>query len=215
MREVEWETLKWIDWHNNRRPLGPIGYIPPAEAEEAFYANLNSLDMVAWSSNKPPFGKAGTVHFMPAGASHMKPLQQPGGPYIFPRTSFSKSARMPSSASTRFSRGFSSSIAFIGLIRDASVARQGYASLKGQWHHPMFTAQLGHRHTAFSLAQDRKDLSHRVSGRCRKYHALLCCLFRLCHILQTGNDCFRFNEARQRSLQRGRSPQCLHPSMNQ
>jgi hypothetical protein len=27
--------------------LGPIGYIPPAEAEEAFYANLNTLDMVA------------------------------------------------------------------------------------------------------------------------------------------------------------------------
>ncbi len=47
MREVEWETLKWVDWHNNRRLLGPIGYIPPAEAEEAFYANLNTLDMVA------------------------------------------------------------------------------------------------------------------------------------------------------------------------
>ena len=47
MRDVEWETLKWVDWYNNRRLLGPIGYIPPAEAEEAFYANLNSLDMVA------------------------------------------------------------------------------------------------------------------------------------------------------------------------
>ena len=47
MREVEWETLKWVDWYNNRRLLGPIGYIPPAEAEEAFYANLNKLDMVA------------------------------------------------------------------------------------------------------------------------------------------------------------------------
>jgi transposase InsO family protein len=47
MREVEWETLKWVDWYNNRRLLGPIGYVPPAEAEEAFYANLNTLDMVA------------------------------------------------------------------------------------------------------------------------------------------------------------------------
>ena len=47
MREVEWETLKWVDWYNNRRLLGPIGYVPPAEAEEAFYANLNSFDMVA------------------------------------------------------------------------------------------------------------------------------------------------------------------------
>ena len=47
MREVEWETVKWVDWYNNRRLLGPIGYITPAEAEEAFYANLNTLDMVA------------------------------------------------------------------------------------------------------------------------------------------------------------------------
>jgi len=28
MREVEWETLKWVDWYNNRRLFGPIGYIP-------------------------------------------------------------------------------------------------------------------------------------------------------------------------------------------
>ena len=47
MREVEWETLKWVDWYNNRRLLSPIGYITPAEAEEAFCANLNTLDMVA------------------------------------------------------------------------------------------------------------------------------------------------------------------------
>jgi putative transposase len=47
MRDVEWEALKWVDWYNNRRLLGPIGYVPPAEAEEAFYANLNTLDMVA------------------------------------------------------------------------------------------------------------------------------------------------------------------------
>ena len=47
MREVEWETLKWVDWYNNRRLLGPIGYIAPAEAEEAFYANLNTIGMVA------------------------------------------------------------------------------------------------------------------------------------------------------------------------
>jgi transposase InsO family protein len=40
MREVEWEALKWVDWYNNRRLLGPIGYIPPAEAEEAFYPAL-------------------------------------------------------------------------------------------------------------------------------------------------------------------------------
>ena len=44
---VEWETLKWVDWFNNRRLLAPIGYLPPAEAEEVFYANLNTINMVA------------------------------------------------------------------------------------------------------------------------------------------------------------------------
>jgi len=44
---VEWETLKWVDWFNNRRLLEPIGYITPVEAEEAFYANMNAVDKVA------------------------------------------------------------------------------------------------------------------------------------------------------------------------
>ena len=47
MRDVEWQTLKWIDWYNNRRLLAPIGYIPPAEAEQAYYANRNALDQAA------------------------------------------------------------------------------------------------------------------------------------------------------------------------
>jgi putative transposase len=47
MDEVELETLKRVDWFNNRRLLEPIGNIPPAEAEEAFYANLITPDMVA------------------------------------------------------------------------------------------------------------------------------------------------------------------------
>jgi len=45
--DVEWETLKWVDWFNNRRLLEPIGYITPTEAEEAYYANMNALDKVA------------------------------------------------------------------------------------------------------------------------------------------------------------------------
>jgi len=47
MEEVELETLKWVDWFNHRRLLEPIGNIPPAESDEAFYAKLNTLDMVA------------------------------------------------------------------------------------------------------------------------------------------------------------------------
>jgi transposase InsO family protein len=37
---VELATLSWVDWFNNRRLLEPIGNIPPAEAEERYYAML-------------------------------------------------------------------------------------------------------------------------------------------------------------------------------
>jgi hypothetical protein len=37
---VEFATLEWVDWFNNRRLLGPIGNIPPAEPEAAYYAQL-------------------------------------------------------------------------------------------------------------------------------------------------------------------------------
>jgi len=49
-RNVEagaFETLKWVDWFNNRRLLEPIGNIPPAEAEANFYADLERSDMAA------------------------------------------------------------------------------------------------------------------------------------------------------------------------
>jgi putative transposase len=37
---VEFATLEWVDWFNNRRLLAPIGNRPPAEAEAAYYAQL-------------------------------------------------------------------------------------------------------------------------------------------------------------------------------
>jgi transposase InsO family protein len=40
-------TLKWVNWFNNRRLFGPIGHIPPAEAEANYYAAKENLDMVA------------------------------------------------------------------------------------------------------------------------------------------------------------------------
>jgi transposase InsO family protein len=39
---LELATLKWVSWFNHHRPLGPIGYIPPAEAEENYYWQLAS-----------------------------------------------------------------------------------------------------------------------------------------------------------------------------
>ena len=38
--EVEWATLNWVDWFNNRRLLEPIGNIPPAEAEANYYLQV-------------------------------------------------------------------------------------------------------------------------------------------------------------------------------
>ena len=35
--EVEYATLEWVDWFNNRRLLEPIGNIPPAEYELMYY----------------------------------------------------------------------------------------------------------------------------------------------------------------------------------
>ncbi len=40
LEAVEYATLEWVDWFNNRRLLEPIGNIPPAEAEAAYYRAL-------------------------------------------------------------------------------------------------------------------------------------------------------------------------------
>ena len=47
LEAVEFATLEWVDWFNNRRLLEPIGNIPPAEAEAKYYADTEELAMVA------------------------------------------------------------------------------------------------------------------------------------------------------------------------
>jgi transposase InsO family protein len=44
---VEFATLEWVDWFNHRRLLEPIGNIPPAEAEDRYYAMLEQTPMAA------------------------------------------------------------------------------------------------------------------------------------------------------------------------
>ncbi|WP_086006195.1 IS3 family transposase [Nitratireductor indicus] len=44
---VEFATLEWVDWFNHRRLLEPIGNIPPAEAEEQYYATLDLTAVAA------------------------------------------------------------------------------------------------------------------------------------------------------------------------
>jgi putative transposase len=44
---VEYATLSWVDWFNNRRLLEPIGYLPPAEFEREYYRTQSSPAAVA------------------------------------------------------------------------------------------------------------------------------------------------------------------------
>ena len=34
--------MEWVSWFNHHRLLEPIGYIPPAEAEDNYYRQLSS-----------------------------------------------------------------------------------------------------------------------------------------------------------------------------
>ena len=45
---VEFATLTWVEWFNNRRLPEPIGNIPPAEAGERYYAMPEEPAMAAW-----------------------------------------------------------------------------------------------------------------------------------------------------------------------
>jgi len=45
--DVEYATLEWVDWFNNRPPLERIGNIPPAELEMAYYRQLEGSPMAA------------------------------------------------------------------------------------------------------------------------------------------------------------------------
>jgi putative transposase len=41
LEAVEFATLTWVDWFNTRRLLEPIGYVPPAEYEARYHAQLH------------------------------------------------------------------------------------------------------------------------------------------------------------------------------
>ena len=58
---VEFATLEWVDWFNNRRLLEPIGNIPPAEAEARYYAQVEGRPWPR-NSNQMASGKPGAVH---------------------------------------------------------------------------------------------------------------------------------------------------------
>jgi putative transposase len=43
---VEWATLTYVDWFNNRRIHNEIGKIPPAEREENYYRQIDAIELV-------------------------------------------------------------------------------------------------------------------------------------------------------------------------
>ena len=47
LEAVELATLDWVDWFNHKRLLGPIGDIPPAEAEAVYHQQQRELAMAA------------------------------------------------------------------------------------------------------------------------------------------------------------------------
>jgi transposase InsO family protein len=45
--DVEYATLDWVSWFNNKRLLEPLGYIPPVEYEQAYYHRQATQSEVA------------------------------------------------------------------------------------------------------------------------------------------------------------------------
>jgi len=44
LEDVEFATLEWVDWFNNRRLLEYTDYIPPAEFEEMYYCQQRLVE---------------------------------------------------------------------------------------------------------------------------------------------------------------------------
>lgn len=42
LADVEWVTLAWVDWYNQRRLHSTLGNVPPDEFETAYYADLET-----------------------------------------------------------------------------------------------------------------------------------------------------------------------------
>lgn len=47
LEAVEFATLEWVEWFNNRRLMEPIGNVPPAELETEYYEQITGSAMAA------------------------------------------------------------------------------------------------------------------------------------------------------------------------
>jgi transposase InsO family protein len=53
---VELATLEWVSWFNHYRLLGPIGYIPPAEAEDLYWREQECQATASHRRSEPAQG---------------------------------------------------------------------------------------------------------------------------------------------------------------
>ena len=72
LEAVEFATLTWVDWFNTRRLLEPIGYVPPAEYEAAYYAQLD-----ADSSIEPDSRRGARRQPHPDDSPHEQAVERP------------------------------------------------------------------------------------------------------------------------------------------
>jgi len=61
VEDVEFATLAWVAWYNDDRLLEPLGYVPPAEFEQAYYDRQTAQTVWRSSTNRAS-GKPGAVH---------------------------------------------------------------------------------------------------------------------------------------------------------
>jgi hypothetical protein len=47
LEAVEYATLGWVDWYNNRRLLSSIGNMPPSEAEAAYWSAQETPEKIS------------------------------------------------------------------------------------------------------------------------------------------------------------------------
>lgn len=72
LEAVEFATLAWVDWFNTRRLLEPIGYVPPAEYEAQYYAQLDDA-----STAKPDSRRGARRHPHPDDSPHGQAVERP------------------------------------------------------------------------------------------------------------------------------------------
>ena len=65
LEAVEFATLEWVDWFNNRRLLEPIGNVPPAEREREYHVAQEAVR----AARDAPASNAAPTDLEPAGGA--------------------------------------------------------------------------------------------------------------------------------------------------